>query len=105
MSNDSTPTPRAPKGAGTSPVEAEAVGELTVDVEFRGTTYTIDAATDDWDVETTLAFEEGKGVSALRGLLGADQFAAFLATKPKNRDANALGDLIAQKLGFKNAGE
>jgi hypothetical protein len=85
--------PRTP-----NPVAAEATGEKLA-VEFRGATYTVDAA-GDWDLEVLEALEDGKMTTAVRALLGPDQFAAFKATRPKVNDLNDLFEAIQTALGI-----
>lgn len=88
-----------------TPVENEARAVETIDVEWNGNTYTIAASADDWPVEVTLAFEENKAATAVKMLLGAEQWDTFAAMRPTNRDMAELFDTIAKRLGFTSAGE
>lgn len=84
--------------------QLEAEGVTTVDVEWRGHTFTADADAEGWTVETTLAFEEGKAASIIRELLGPVQWAEFMSTKPKNRDLKDLSSVLADALGLSSSG-
>ncbi len=91
----------------TDAIEREARNIDTAEVVWRGHTFTVPSSPDDWDVELTLAFEEGKVASAISMLLGAEQWNAFMSTKPKpkNRDLGEMFEAVAQQLGFQSAGE
>lgn len=102
--------PDVPKGAKVpadhkSPVQVEAEGGGTLGVTWRGHTFTVPAEAEDWSVTTTLAFEEGKAATGVRGILGTDQWADLMKTKPTNRDLSDLFDTIAKTMGLENAGE
>ena len=84
--------------------QIEAEGIETTDVEWNGLTLTVPSDSDDWPVESVLAFEEGKVVSGLRAGLGAVQWAAVMKTKPLKRDLSSLFDSLAETLGFERAG-
>jgi hypothetical protein len=84
--------------------QREAEGIETTDVEFDGEVYTIPADPLDWDVEVTEAFEQGKVVTAVRGMLGPKQWRTVAAKGYTNRQFSKLFDLIARAGGFKNAG-
>lgn len=88
-----------------SPAQRDAEGAEVVEIEHNGVTYTIPADADDWTVETTLAFEEGKAMSGIRGVLGPKQWATYLKSKPVNADARDLFDKIAEAVGMETAGE
>ena len=101
-----------PKGAAVpsdhlkSAAQIEAEGIATVDVVWREHTFTVTADPDDWTVETTLAFEEGKAASGVRLILGPDQWAELLKDKPRNKDLGDLFESIAKALGLgDHAGE
>ena len=84
-------------------LEAEGVG--TTDVPWRAHTFTVPTDADDWTVETTLAFEEGKAASGVRLMLGDRQWAELIKDRPRNRDLADLFDTIAKALGLESAGE
>lgn len=87
-----------------SAAQIEAEGIPTVDIVWRDHTFTVGSDPDDWEVETTLAFEEGKVITGVRALLGKEQWAEFLKTKPRNRDTGELFDVLAKELGLGDAG-
>lgn len=101
--------PQIPEGAKTPQdrkpaAQAEAEGDGTLTVEWEGHEFTIPASADDWSARTTLAFEEGKAVSGVRGILGTKQFASLMEGDPNNRQIGELYDLIAEVMGL-DAGE
>lgn len=79
------------------PAEIEATGVTTIDLSG----YTWPASADDWDIVITEALEQGKAITAIRHLLGPDQFTAFKKTNPKNRDAAALLESYLRALGLR----
>lgn len=92
--------------------QAEATGtDLTV--EWDGVTLTLPANVDDWDPDAVEAFESGKVVTAIRGLLGDRQYEqarrdyakAHDGRRPTMGDLGRLMDLVAQTYGFGDAGE
>lgn len=89
----------------TTPAENEATGVETVDVEWRGHNLTLPASLDDADISVMEAFEDGKGVRALRALLGDRQWAALTAAGMKGRDFKELTPVVAKALGFGSEGE
>lgn len=113
-----TPTRKAAqpakRTAAAAEAEAQAVDELDgeivdgsglIPISWRGHTFTVPASSDDWDVEVTEAFEGGKAATAIRGLLGEDQWEEFMTERPKNRDLAEMFEQIAEALGFESAGE
>ena len=55
---------------------------------------------------TIEAFEDRKGIAAVRGILGEKQWAAFKAEyKPTLRDLNSLMEPIAEAMGLDGPGE
>ena len=97
--------PRTPQDHKKSAAQIEAEGIATVEVEWRGHTFTVTADPDDWPVETMLAFEEGKAASGVRGMLGATQWAELMKSKPRTRDLSDLFSAIAAAMGLNTAGE
>lgn len=85
--------------------KAEAKDDPTATVEFRGLTLTVSREYDDWPVEFVDALEEGKTVGICKGALGPAQWRRVRALDLKMRDLAPLADLIAQALGFGDAGE
>lgn len=84
-------------------IEAEGIAEI--EVQWRTLTFTVAAEADDWSVETTLAFEEGKAASGVRGILGPEQWGELMETNPRNRDLGELFDAIAAALGLDTSGK
>lgn len=85
--------------------KAEAKGDSTATVEFRGEKFTLSRDYDDWPIEFTEALEDGKAVGIVRGALGPKQWRRVKAMGLRNRDLADLSELIAQALGFGSAGE
>jgi len=79
--------------------EAEAPTEVTL--EWRGQSFTIPATLDDCTIDTLEAFENGKAVAAVRGILGDKAFSAFKRKhKPSVRDFNDFSTVIAEAMGM-----
>lgn len=85
--------------------QAEAEGVEMASVQWRDLTLAFPADPEEWDIEVTEAFEDGKVVTAVRGLLGPSQWAAVKALHPKNKDLSGLYDALAQAMGMTSAGE
>ena len=88
-----------------SAAQIEAEGVETGEVVWRGHTFTAVKDADDWPVEVTLAFEEGKAASGVRLLLGKTQWAELMKDKPRNKDLGELFDHIAETFGLETSGE
>lgn len=82
-------------------VKAEALSE-TVSFEYDGETFTVGNDAQDWDLEVLEAFEDGKIVAAVRGLLGPDGWAQFKSKPRTVRDLNAFFETAAEALGLGN---
>ena len=85
--------------------QIEAEGLAMTDIEWRGHTFTVLTDPDDWSVDATLAFEEGKPASGVRTVLGKEQWAELMKSKPINRDLGDLFDTLAEALGLERVGE
>lgn len=95
------------------PVKTEATtsdGD-TIDVDWEGITVTVPATADDWDPDVLEAFENGKAIAAVKGLLGVDtyervrrQFRKTHGRKMVVRDLNDLMETVAAVYGFESAG-
>jgi len=102
--------PEIPKGA-TVPTDHNKPSAYTemelvdIGVTWRGHLFVIAADPDNWSVETTLAFEEGKAATGVRSILGPKQWAEFMKSKPVNRDMGDLFNEIAKALGLGTAGD
>ena len=88
-----------------SAAQIEAEGVATIDVEWRGQTFTIAADPGDWKVTTSLAFEDGKAVTGVKGVLGDAQWASLLkAQDPSNKELGELFEVIGERMGLGPAG-
>lgn len=85
--------------------KAEARSDDTAPVTFRGETFTISTAYDEFPVEFVESLEEGKTVGICRGALGPAQWRRVRAMNLKMKDLAELSDLIATAMGFGDAGE
>lgn len=81
-------------------LKAEARGE-SVSFEYREKTYTIDR---DVEVEVLEDIEAGKIASAVKGLLGPEQYETFKKERPRVSDLAALLEAATQATGA-NLGE
>jgi len=85
--------------------QVEAEGIPLAEVSWRGHTFRVLSELEDWTVETTLAFETGRATVGIRGILGPEQWAELMKTKPLVRDLSELFDTIAKAIGLNTAGE
>lgn len=77
-------------------------------VSHQGERYRLPASSDDWDVDSLEAFETGKVVTAIKGILGAKAWQRIRASHEgglKVRDLEPLMDQIAKAYGFDSVGE
>lgn len=81
-----------------SAAAAEALNEA-VPFRARGIDFEL-APSAEWDFEAIEAFEEGKIATFLRLILGAEQYAAFKATKPKVGDVDEFVTELQKALGI-----
>jgi hypothetical protein len=88
-----------------TPQELDALDIDTIDVEYKGATYRFPADIDDADGDVMDAIDNEKLSHALRGLMGADQWARFKKTAPKARDYKALFNSYAATAGLGDLGE
>lgn len=84
-------------------IEAEKIE--TIEVTWRGHTFTVATDVEEWSVDLTEALEAGKAAAMLAGLLGPKQYQEFKSTRPKNRDLTDLSEVLAKALGFTSVGE
>lgn len=70
-------------------------------VEFNGETYDVPPA-EDWDLDVLEAIDESRMTSALRALLGDDQYDKFRLTNKKVRDLGAFFETAGKKVGAGN---
>lgn len=85
--------------------EVEATGADTIDVAYKGITYTFPADIASYDGDLLDAIDDEKFSHALRSLLDAEQWAKFKATKPTVGDYGALLDAWADAAGHRSSGE
>lgn len=86
------------------PVMDEATGVLMVTIEHDGLELSIPADPEDWPIDATLAFEDGKVLSAIRGLLSTKEFNKILGKKYRNKDFGKLYEKLAKAGGFDTSG-
>lgn len=84
-------------------VETEAEAAPIV-IEFNGAEFTIPGDPLDWTNDAMLAFEQGKAVTALREILGADVYARHKMGGWSMRQTQGLFEIIAEKAGFARSG-
>lgn len=82
----------------------EATGILMVTIHHDGMELTIPADPEDWPIQATLAFEDGKILNAIRALLSPREFNKVLAKNYRNKDFGKLYERLAKAGGFDNAG-
>ena len=87
-------------------MKSQSDAPATVSVEWGEQTFTVPAQSA-WPVDVWEALEDGRMVSALRGMLGPAQWKAFKATRPAPvlADMSVLADRIAKACGWESAGE
>jgi hypothetical protein len=83
-----------------SAAQVEAEGGEKITVSWRDFEFVIDADADDWSARTTLAFEQGRAVTGVQGILGPKQFGELMKSNPKNKDVGELFQLIAKTIGL-----
>lgn len=93
------------------PVQNEAEGETTIDVEWEGINFQIPVV-DELDIDALSAFETGRSATAAKGVLGDTtylrvrrEFEKNHGRTPKVKDLRGLMDVIAVAYGFKSLGE
>ena len=91
------PEPQDHKKKKAAARKAEAT-DKTVTVEQCGVTLQIPVG-DNIPLEAVLAFTAGNDFEGTRHLIGDQQWAAFLATKPTLADYNELGEKLKEAAG------
>lgn len=79
-------------------VKAEATAS-TIPFDYEGDTYAV-LATSEWPFEALVAFEDGKIATFVRSILPTEDYARFLATKPRVADLTAVVEAIQGALGI-----
>ncbi|WP_405560685.1 hypothetical protein [Streptomyces sp. NBC_01180] len=82
------------------PTKNDATG-ATHTVEFNGDTYQVPPA-DDWDLDVLEAIDESHMTTALRALLGDEQYATFRKSNRKVRDLGAFFETAGKVVGAGN---
>lgn len=80
-------------------LEAEAEYADRREFDYKGKTYVIEGDVEEWDLEVMRAFENGKSIAIAEGLVGAKQWALFMAGKPRNKDFAAFSEALFGALG------
>ena len=80
-------------------------GSAPITLEWDGVTYTVESNAELWPVTVVEAFEDGKSVTAIRGIIGAKQWATYKAGNPNTRAMGRFFDAIAKACGLTSAGE
>lgn len=83
------------------PVEAEVKGTAPT-FEWDGVTYEV-LPRDQWTLDTLEASENGRATTAIRGLVGEQQWKSLRRTKGAN--PVEILNTIVQALGFADSGE
>lgn len=82
--------------------EAEANNEVT-DVEFKGETYEVPSALDlPWEI--LVAVRERDESAIMEGVLGEEQHAKWISTKPSIRDGLDFLEKVMEAVGFDDLG-
>lgn len=84
----------------TASQKAAATGGA-VSFSYDGDDYTIPPS-EDWPIEVVESIEEGRVVSAIKALLGPEQYAAFRAGHSTVKDLNGLFDAAGEAVGTGN---
>lgn len=77
----------------------EALAE-SVPFTYEGEDYSV-APSSEWDLDVLEAFENGKLVTFLRGVLGSEQYAAYRKAHPKVGGLEPFVVAIQKALGIK----
>lgn len=86
--------------------ENTADGPTMTSVDWRGRTFTFPADVEDWPADAVEAFENGRAMTAVHGVLGEAQWAAVKkVSRGTVRDVSELFELLAKAAGFDEAGE
>lgn len=87
-----------------SAAQIEAEGVETVQVEFKGETYTFPAGLEDADGDVLDAIDDQKLSHALHGLLEGGEWARFKASRPRVRDYTDMFGAYAKVIGLDTSG-
>lgn len=85
---------------------AEAQGEDTITLTYRGRSYTVPRDYSKWPAKAGLALAKRQDdLIVLEALLAPEDFEDFLAQRPTNADASTMVVEFIKGLGFKDPGE
>lgn len=86
------------------PVMNEALGILTVTIEYDGMELELPSDPEDWPIKATRAFEQGKIITAVEKILSPKDFQKVLDKNYRNKEFGKLYEKLASAGGFGNAG-
>lgn len=86
------------------PVMDEGLGIDVVTIEHDGMELTLPADPEDWPIDATYAFEQGKIISAVRAILSAEDFAKIIRKRYRNKEFGKLYEALAKAGGFETGG-
>lgn len=81
-------------------LEAEAKSEEVAEFEYDGKKYKVDKNSENWSLDTMLAFEQGKSIGVVQAMLGPDQWTKFMSTKPTNKKFADFSERLFEVLGI-----
>lgn len=85
--------------------KAEAEGQATGVVKFRGREFTIPKDYNEWPLELHEALEDGRELAMIRAAFGPVQWAVVRQMGLTTPDLNELAAAVAESFGFKSTGE
>ena len=88
-----------------SPAQREAEGVEGVESTFDGLDLSLPADPLAWPTDVTEAFEDGKAIRAIKGILGEKRYNKIGIGKWPLRKTNALFEEFARLAGFDDMGE
>jgi hypothetical protein len=77
----------------------EVVAVESVEVSHKGMTFTVNKKPEDWSLAALEAYEDGKNIGVLRGLLGPLQWRRYMATNPSQKDFGELTNAVFSVVG------
>jgi hypothetical protein len=105
MENAPRPRDRERREEDTSvPVMDEALGIMVISVEHDGMTLTLPSDPEDWPIRATMAFENGRVLTAIKALLAPEDFGKIMRKDYRNKDFAKLYEKLAKAGGFETTG-
>lgn len=83
------------------PTKNDATGK-PLPVEYNGDTYLV-PPTEEWDLDVLEAIDDNKLTTALRALLGVEQYATFRKTNTKVKALGEFMDVAGKAVGAGNS--